>query len=78
MFMFQSQKLLHVTQILGTGTVGVYGEIMLATPSTDEIVHAIQVGAQVLIAVVTCIATIRKAFQKPTVIAPAQQENVQA
>lgn len=73
MFMFQSNKTLHLLQIAATGLTGAYTETMLQVPTTDEIVHFIQIGAQVLIAVVTCIAAIRKAFQRPTV-APVQSE----
>lgn len=65
---------MHLLQILTAGAAGEYAQIQLQVPTTDEMVHFIQVGAQVLIAVVTCWAAVRKALQdlKKPPIAPAQ------
>lgn len=63
--LLNSPKGLHLLQIVTAGVTGVYAETMLQVPGPDEIVHFIQVGAQLLIALVTCWATIRKALQKP-------------
>lgn len=78
MFMFQSEKSGHMIQIVGTGLAGCYAELMLTTVTTSEIIAAIQVGAQVLIALVTCIAAIRKAMQKPTISIIQPNDHVQA
>lgn len=78
MFMFQSQKTTHLLQIMATGLAGGYAEIMLSVPTLNQVVAAIQVGAQVLIAVVTCIAAIRKAFQKPVIVPVKPIEDVPA
>lgn len=78
MFMFQSQKTAHLLTIAGTGLAGSYAELMLQVPTASQVIAAIQVSAQVLIAVVTCIAAIRKAFQKPVVKAAATTTDVPA
>ena len=77
MFMLQSQKGLHLLQILTAGTTGVYAETMLSVPNPTQVVSMIQIGAQVLIAVVTAWAALRKAFQKPVVTVPAPPQDVQ-
>jgi ABC-type nickel/cobalt efflux system permease component RcnA len=57
-------KSLHLLQILSAGAAGEYAQIQLQMPTTDQLIHFIQVGAQVLIAVVTCWAAVRKALQE--------------
>lgn len=69
-------KSLHLLQILSAGAAGEYAQIQLQMPTTDQLIHFIQVGAQVLIAVVTCWAAVRKAMQESK--APARKEEGEA
>ena len=76
MFMFQGQKVGHMLQILTAGIAGEGTAALLQVPSTHDIITAIQVGAQVLIAIVTCVGVIRKTFQKPVVVPVKAAEGV--
>lgn len=71
--MLGSEKVAHLLQIGAAGGGGMLAEVMINTPSASQVVTAIQVGAQVLIAVVTAFAAIKKALQKPQVVVANEQ-----
>lgn len=78
--MFSASKAGQMAQILLTGAVGQIAQVETALPSPDQIQTTGQLVIQVLVAVVTIWATIRKALQKPQavvkVIEPGRAEQV--
>jgi hypothetical protein len=74
--MLNTPKGLHLLQIMSAGAAGSYAESTLQIPTSDQVVHLIQVGAQVLIALVTVWATARKALQELKSPVPPTAPNV--
>lgn len=66
--MFSSSKLGHIGQILSTGAVWEIGTSAFTPPTASEIETFVHVVIQVVVGVVTVVATVRKMFQKPETV----------
>ena len=66
--LFSSSKLGHIGQILSTGAVWEIGTSAFTPPAASEIETFVHVVIQVVVGVVTVVATVRKMFQKPETV----------
>lgn len=66
--LFSSSKLGHIGQILSTGAVWEIGTSAFTPPTANEIETFVYVFIQVVVGVVTVVATVRKMFQKPEAV----------
>ena len=66
--LFSSSKLGHIGQILSTGAVWEIGTAAFTPPAASEIETFVHVVIQVVVGVVTVVATVRKMFQKPETV----------
>ncbi|OGX81341.1 hypothetical protein [Hymenobacter coccineus] len=66
--LFSSSKLGHIGQILSTGAVWEIGTSAFTPPTANEIETFVHVFIQVVVGVVTVVATVRKMFQKPEAV----------
>ena len=66
--LFSSSKLGHIGQILSTGAVWEIGTSAFTRPTAGEIETFVHVVIQVVVGVVTVVATVRKMFQKPETV----------
>ncbi len=66
--LFSSSKLGHISQILATGAVWEFGTTAFTPPTAGEIETFVHVVIQVVVGIVTVVATIRKMFQKPETV----------
>ncbi len=71
------EKFTHLLHIGGSAAVGIGAESLVSGFDPGQAVNIVQVVAQSLIALVTIFATLKKAFQKPVIQAPAT-DNVAA
>lgn len=63
--LFSSSKLGHIGQILSTGAVWEIGTSAFTPPTANEIETFVHVVIQVVVGIVTVVATVRKMLQKP-------------
>ena len=63
--LFSSSKLGHIGQILSTGAVWEIGTSAFTPPTANEIETFVHVVIQVVVGIVTVMATVRKMLQKP-------------
>ena len=66
--LFSSSKLGHIGQILSTGAVWEIGASAFTPLTANEIETFVHVFIQVVVGVVTVVATVRKMFQKPEAV----------
>ena len=66
--LFSSSKIGHISQILATGAVWEFGTTAFTPPTAGEIETFVHVVIQVVVGIVTVVATIRKMFQKPETV----------
>ena len=66
--LFSSSKLGHIGQILSTGAVWEIGTSAFTPPTANEIETFVHVVIQVVVGIVTVVATVRKMLQKPETV----------
>ena len=66
--LFSSTKLGHIGQILTTGAVWEIGTSAFTPPTAGEFETFVHVVIQVVVGVVTIVATVLKMFQKPETV----------
>ncbi|MFD1469892.1 hypothetical protein ACFQ48_16810 [Hymenobacter caeli] len=66
--LFSSSKLGHIGQILSTGAVWEIGTSAFTPPTANEIEVFVHVFIQVVVGIVTVVATVRKMFQRPETV----------
>lgn len=71
-------KVAHLLHIGGAAVAGVGAESLVSSINPTQVVSVVQIVAQVVIAVVTAFAALRKAVQKPVIAAPAGQDAASA
>ena len=66
--LFSTSKVGHIAQIISTGAVWEIGTQAFTPPTAGEIETFVHVVIQVVVGVVTIVATVRKMFQKPEAV----------
>ena len=66
--LFSTSKFGHIAQIISTGAVWEIGTNAFTPPTAGEIETFVHVVIQVVVGVVTIVATLRKMFQKPEAV----------